>query len=121
MYLKYKINIIEKDVIEQQMKKKINKRVVNSIKYQVVEACKAAKWKYDCFIGGSIGGGIFKCPNKLVAGAFYEVLVNKKYKEAFDEVYFAIYKNPQAMTKYEIVFKDVLGEKITIPELEEKK
>ncbi len=115
--------LIEKETpkIQEEIQNKINKRVVNSIKYQVAAACKAAEGKYKCLILGAIGGGIFKCPNTSVAKAFYEVLVNKKYKEAFDEVYFAIYKNPQAMKEYETVFKNVLGEKITIPELEEKK
>lgn len=98
--------LIEKEtpVIEAKVTEKIYKRVYDSIKYQVATACKAAVGKYKYLILGAIGGGIFKCPNERVAQAFKYVLVDKKYKDAFKGVYFAIYKNPTALEAYRKVF-----------------
>ena len=91
--------------IEENITTKINNRVENSIKYQVAAACKAAvKEKCNYFILGAIGGGIFGCPNDSVANAFKHVLVDKKYKNAFKGVYFAIYKNTKALSAYKKAF-----------------
>lgn len=90
--------------IKDSVQTKVNKRVYNSIVYQMAEVCKKAKGKYDYLVLAAVGGGIFGCPPKEVAKAFRHVLVEKKYKNSFKKIVFAIFKNPTAIAAYRSVF-----------------
>lgn len=95
----------EAEIIKKSVQSKINARVRNSITYQMAEVCKKAKEKkYDYLILAAVGGGIFGCPPQEVAKAFRHVLVEKKYKNSFKKIVFAIFKNPKAIAAYERVF-----------------
>ena len=90
--------------IKKGVQKRIDDRVFNSIVYQMAEVCKKAKGKYDYLILAAVGGGIFGCPPQEVAKAFRHVLVEKKYKNSFKKIVFAIFRNPKAIAAYRSVF-----------------
>lgn len=96
--------------IKKGVQDKINKRVYNSIVYQAAEVCKRAKGKYDYLILAAVGGGVFACPPEVVAKAFKHVLVDKKYKNSFKKIVFAIY-DPRGFLIND--FKRVFGSEVS--------
>ena len=91
--------------IKKGVQKKIDERVFNSIVYQTATVCKSAKGKYNYLILAAVGAGIFACPPETVARAFKHVLVDKKYKNSFKEIVFAILdKRGTIINAFERVF-----------------
>ena len=67
----------------------------------------AARHGYKTLVLGAWGCGAFGHDTRCVAQYYYDLLIDEKYTQFFDDIVFAIYRDKKKLE----IFKDVFGEK----------